>query len=134
MALLWMPMFLLVFSAPSEPTNLAGQVQAATVGSPPRVNLTWAKPAQENGVIKGYDISYSEDTVNPGEDEKETLGSSASSWSFVVLGGTTYSIAVSASTIKPGPKATTTLTVPEYGESIQVVSIGHSSQSDVVTR
>ena len=129
-----MPMFLLVFSAPSEPTHLAGQVQAATVGSPPRVNLTWAKPAQENGVIKGYDISYSEDTVNPGEDEKETLGSSASSWSFVVLGGTTYWIAVSASTIKQGPNATTTLTVPEYGESIQVVSIGHSSQSDVVTR
>ena len=127
-------MFLLVLSAPSKPTRLDTQVQAATVGSLPRATLTWAKPAQENGVIKSYEISYSEDTVNPGEDEKETLGSSASSWSFAVLGGTTYSIAVSASTIKPGPKATTTLTVPEYGESIQVMSIGHSSQLDVVTR
>ena len=134
MALLWMSMFLLVFSAPSEPTRLAAQVQAATVGSPPRVTLTWAKPAQENGAITGYEISYSEDKVNPGEDEKETLGSSASSWSFVVLGGTTYSIAVSASTIKPGPKATITLTVLEYGESIQVMSIENSSQPDVVTR
>ena len=109
-------MFLMLFSAPSKPTRLAAQVQAATVGTPPRATLTWSKPAQENGVITGYEVSYSEDTVNPGEAEKQTLGPSASSWSFVVLGGTNYSIAVSASTIKPGPNATTTLTVPEYGE------------------
>ena len=121
-----MSMFLLVFSAPSKPTRLAFHVQAATVGSPPRATLTWAKPAQENGVITSYDISYSEDTVNPGEVEKETLGSSVFSWSFVVLGGTTYSIAVSASTIKLGPNSTTTFTVLEYGESIQVMSIENS--------
>ncbi len=78
----------------------------------PRINLTWSEPAEANGIIRKYTVLYS----NEGEVGKETFGSDALSYSVDVLGGVTYQFHVQAVTIKPGPNASLTVTIPEYSK------------------
>ena len=78
----------------------------------PRINLTWQKPAEPNGVIKSYTVSYS----HSGNTQKEISGVNALSYTIEVLGGIQYQFYVKAVTIKPGPNALLTVDVPEYSE------------------
>ncbi|KAL9950698.1 hypothetical protein ACROYT_G043239 [Oculina patagonica] len=80
----------------------------------PRINLTWSEPAEANGKIRSFAVFYS----NEGEVRKETFGRDSFSYSVDVLGGVTYQFHVQAVTIKPGPNASLTVTIPEYKPSV----------------
>ena len=84
----------------------------------PRINLTWSIPAKPNGVIRSYTVFY----CYNGNSQKEISGIDALSYSVDVLGGATYQFHVRAVTIKPGPNATLTVAVPEYGRKTSTQS------------
>ena len=93
------------------PVSLSGIIIPPSKSHGPRVNLTWSRPAQANGIIRSYTVFYShkEDT------RKETIEGDALSYTIEVLGGDSYQFHVRAVTIKPGPNATFTVNIPEYG-------------------
>ena len=78
----------------------------------PRINLTWSRPAESNGIIRNYNVFYSHE----GDTQKKTFGRDVLSYSVDVLGGVTYQFHVRAVTIKPGPNASLTVSTPEYGK------------------
>ena len=78
----------------------------------PRIKLTWQKPAEPNGLIRSYTVSYS----HSGNTQKEIPGIVALTYTVVVLGGVQYQFYVRAVTIKPGTKAFLNVKVPEYSE------------------
>ena len=77
----------------------------------PRVNLTWSRPAEPNGVIGSYNMFYS----HSGGTKEESLGD-VLSYLADVLGGVSYQFHVQAVTIKPGPNATHTAVIAEYSK------------------
>ena len=103
-----------VSSAPGAPTALSHTVIAPSESQGPRVNLTWNRPQQENGIIRNYNLFYGRN-----EDQEsvhtEILGPSTFSYTVDVLGGVTYQFYVRAVTIKPGTNASFTVVIPEYG-------------------
>ena len=82
------------------------------VSNGPRIKLTWQKPAEPNGVIRSYTVSF----MHSGQTQKEISGIGALSYTVEVLGGVLYQFSVGAVTIKPGPKASSIVKVPEYSE------------------
>ena len=78
----------------------------------PRIKLTWQKPAEPNGIIKSYTVSYS----HGGNTQKEISGINALSYTVEVLGGIQYQFYVKAVTIKPGSNTLLTVDIPEYSE------------------
>ncbi|KAL9950697.1 hypothetical protein ACROYT_G043237 [Oculina patagonica] len=84
----------------------------------PRINLTWSQPAEANGIIRSYTVIYSHE----GDTQQETFGSDVLSHIDDVLGGVTYQFHVQAVTIKPGPNASLTVTIPEYTPSAPLLS------------
>ena len=80
----------------------------------PKIELTWHKPAEENGIIRSYTVFYSHNE-DPHNIHTETLGGNILSYTVDVLGGATYQFYVRAATIKPGPNATLSVTVNDYG-------------------
>lgn len=78
----------------------------------PRTNLTWTIPAEPNGVIRSYTVSYS----HSGNSKERISGIDALHYTVDVLGGVTYQFNVRAVTIKPGPNASSTVDIPEYSE------------------
>ena len=80
----------------------------------PKIKLTWHKPAEENGIIKSYTVFYSHNE-DPHNVHTETLGGNMLSYTVDVLGGATYQFHVRAATIKPGPNATLSVAVNDYG-------------------
>ena len=98
--------------APSIPTSFTSIVQNPDVFNGPRIKLTWEEPAEPNGVIRNYTLSYN----HGGNTQKEIPGIDALSYTVDVLGGIQYQFHVKAVTIKPGPKAHLTADIPEYSE------------------
>ena len=82
------------------------------ISNGPRIRLNWQKPAQPNGVIRSYTVSYS----HSGNAQNEISEIDALSYTVKVLGGIRYQFSVRAVTIKPGPKASSNVKVPEYSE------------------
>ena len=80
----------------------------------PKIELTWHKPAEENGIIRSYTVFYSHNE-DPHNTDTETLGGNMLSYTVDVLGGATYQFHVRAATIKPGPNATLSVTINDYG-------------------
>ena len=78
----------------------------------PRIKLIWQKPAEPNGVIRSYTVSYS----HSGNTQKEISGIDTLSYTVDVLGGVQYQFYVRAVTIKRGPDASLNAEVPEYSE------------------
>ncbi len=78
----------------------------------PKINLTWSRPEEANGVIKNYNVFYSHN----GNTKEETFTKDVFSHSVDVLGGVTYQFLVRAVTIKPGPNVTRTIVIPEYSK------------------
>ena len=103
-----------VSPAPGAPENFSHSVIAPSESHRPRVNLTWSRPQQENGIIRGYNLIYSnnkdQESVNT-----ETFGPNTFSYTGDVLGGMTYQFYVRAVTIKPGENASLHVVIPEYG-------------------
>ena len=99
-------------TAPSDPVSFNGTVQPPSKLHAPKVMLTWSSPTVANGVMRSYTLLYSHDGLT----RKKSLGNDTLSFSLDVLGGVTYQFHVRAVTIKPGPNATLTVVVPEYGK------------------
>ena len=100
------------------PTSLTYTLKDPDNSHGPSINLTWSTPAKPNGIIRNYTVFYSYN----GNPQREISGIDVLSYSVDVLGGATYEFHVRAVTIKPGPNATLTVNVPEYGRktSIQI--------------
>ena len=106
-------MYLFFFStAPSALASLTYNIVATSKSHSPRVNLTWSRPTAPNGVIRNYNVFYSHN----GDTKARSPGSDALSYLVDVLGGVTYQFHVQAVTIKPGPNASLTVNIPEYGK------------------
>ena len=110
----FMTLVVFVSSAPGAPANFSHSVIAPSESHRPRVNLTWSRPQQENGIIIGYNLIYSNN-----EDQErvhtQTFRPNTFSCSVDVLGGVTYQFYVRAVTIKPGDNASLHVVIPEYG-------------------
>ena len=85
----------------------------------PRINLTWSRPTEANGIIRNYTVFYSHNGVT----KEKSFGQDVLSYLVDVLGGVTYQFHVQAVTIKPGPNASLTVTIPEYGRFSLTFSI-----------
>lgn len=83
----------------------------------PKIKLTWRKPAEENGIIRGYTVFYSHNE-DPHNIHTETLGENMLSYTVDVLGGVSYQFHVRAVTIKPGPNATVSVLTNNYEPSV----------------
>ena len=79
----------------------------------PRIKLIWQKPAEPNGVIRSYTVSYS---YSGNLTQKEISEIETLSYTVDVLGGVQYQFYVRAVTIKRGPDASLNAEVPEYSE------------------
>lgn len=77
----------------------------------PRIKLTWSRPTEANGIIRNYTVFYS----HHGDTKEKSFGQNVLSSILDVLGGVSYQFHVQAVTIKPGPNASFTVTIPEYG-------------------
>ncbi|KAL9950681.1 hypothetical protein ACROYT_G043216 [Oculina patagonica] len=99
--------------APGAPTIISHIDIAPSKTHGPRINLTWSRPAEANGIIRNYTVLYSHE----GDTQKETFGSDVFSHLVDVLGGVTYQFHVRAVTIKPGPNASLTVITTEYEPS-----------------
>lgn len=110
-----MPFNFLLFNsitiAPSAPLLNHTHITPSTSHGP-RINLTWSRPAESNGIIRNYTVFYSHE----GDPRKETFGSDVLRYTVDVLGGITYQFHVQAVTIKPGANASVTVSIPEYGK------------------
>ena len=102
-----------VSSAPSAPVSLGYTHIMPSRSHGPRINLTWREPAEPNGVIRSYTLSYSH---SGGNTQKVISGIDVLSYTVDVLGGIQYQFHVRAVTIKPGADALLTVDIPEYSE------------------
>ena len=111
----FLTLVLSVSSAPGAPTALSHTVIAPSESHGPRVNFTWSRPQQENGIIRSYNLLYNH-TGDPSHIYRETFGPNTFSYSVDVLGGVTYQFYVRAVTIKPGTNASLAVAISEYGK------------------
>ena len=98
--------------APSAPLSFTHTVLNPDMFNGPRIKLTWQKPAEPNGDIRSYTVSFSHSENT----QEEITGLNVSSYTIKVLGGVQYQFSVRAVTIKPGPDASSIVKVPEYSE------------------
>ena len=101
---------MLVSSAPSAPVSLGYTHITPSSSHGPRINLAWSKPAEPNGIIRSYTVSYNHSRNT----QKEISGIDALSYTVYVLGGIQYQFHVRAVTTKPGPNALLSVDIPEY--------------------
>ena len=110
-----------VSPAPSAPAIFIHSVTAPSESHGPRLNLTWSRPQQENGIIRSYNLffSHNEDSSRV---QTETFGPNTFSYFVDVLGGVIYQFYVRAVTIRPGTNASLTVAIPEYGKPFFIFS------------
>ncbi|XP_022808747.1 receptor-type tyrosine-protein phosphatase kappa-like [Stylophora pistillata] len=102
--------------APSTPTSLSSVDVPPSKLHGPRITLSWSKPTEPNGVIRGYDLFYSHSGGAPKGIplmDRDTLRHTVD-----VLGGMTYRFHVRAVTIKPGANGTLIISTKEYEPSV----------------
>ena len=100
--------------APTIPSNLSQSEIMPDKQVGPKIKLTWYKPAEENGIIRSYTVFYSHNE-DPHNIHNKTLKQNVFSYTVDVLGGAIYQFHVRAATIKPGPNATLSVAVNDYG-------------------
>ena len=101
-----------VLPAPSAPRFLSSVDVPPSNLHGPRITLSWCKPAEPNGVLRGYTLFYSHGGVVTRE--ISGIDKDALNHTVDVLGGVTYQFHVRAVTIRPGPNGTITVTTSEY--------------------
>ncbi|XP_022783220.1 protein sidekick-2-like isoform X2 [Stylophora pistillata] len=99
--------------APSAPLSFGYEEVAPNKTHGPRMNLTWSKPAEANGIIRSYTIFY----ANKDGETKRSIGGDAFSYLVDVLGGVTYHFYIRAVTIKPGQNTSFSVKTKEYEPS-----------------
>ena len=68
------------------------------------MKVTWGAPAEQNGIITKYILTYSYNFSGVTNSTKVSTNGQTFEYTFDVLGGIQYSVSVYAETIKPGPK------------------------------
>ena len=89
----------------------------------PRMTVHWQQPAEQNGIIRKYELVFTYDfdgrqTTITCETNNQTFNHSLD-----VFGGTQYSVKIWAETIKPGPTLTGAKQVPEYSKYLLFKSL-----------
>ena len=90
--------------APSKPTNLRLSISEPSKNTRPRIKVTWDTPAEKNGIIIKYIVTYSYNFGGVTNSTEVSTNSQIFEYTFDVLGGIEYTVSVYAETIKPGPK------------------------------
>ncbi|XP_015755647.1 PREDICTED: receptor-type tyrosine-protein phosphatase delta-like [Acropora digitifera] len=90
--------------APSKPRDLQLSSSKPSKNTRPRMKVTWGAPAEQNGIITKYILTYSYNFSGVTNSTKVSTNGQTFEYTFDVLGGIQYSVSVYAETIKPGPK------------------------------
>ena len=80
------------------------------------MRVSWDTPAERNGVITKYTLTYSYNFGGVTNSAKVSTNGQTFEYAFVVLGGIEYTVSVYAETIKPGPNETQVKLVPVYSK------------------
>ena len=80
------------------------------------MRVTWYAPAEENGIITKYTLTYSYNFSGVTNSTEVSTNSQILEYIFDVLGGVEYSVSIYAKTIKPGPNAAQVVSVPVYSK------------------
>ena len=100
--------------APSKPTNLQLNISAPSKNTRPRMKVTWGTPAEQNGIITKYILTYSYNFSGVTNSTKVSTNGQTFEYTFDVLGGIEYNVSIYAKTVKPGPKEEQVESVPVY--------------------
>lgn len=103
--------FLFFVLAPSSPLSFSYKELAPNNFHGPRINLTWSRPAESNGIIRNYIVFY----ANQEGETKQSVGGDTFSYLVDVLGGVTYHFYIGAVTVKPGQNVSLSVKTNEYG-------------------
>ncbi|XP_044164303.1 Down syndrome cell adhesion molecule-like protein 1 [Acropora millepora] len=103
--------------APSAPQNLNLTFIKPSQNTRPRMRVTWNAPAEENGIITKYTLTYSYNFGGVANSTEISTNSQTFEYNFDVLGGIECTVSVYAETIKPGPKEEQVGLVPVYKPS-----------------
>lgn len=103
------------FSAPSAPDSFSYIVITPSESHGPKIALTWSSPQQKNGMIRNYTVFYSHSEHSQNVHTKK-FGPNTFNYTVDALGGVSYQLKVRAVTIKPGPEASASAVIPEYGK------------------
>ncbi|XP_015769281.1 PREDICTED: receptor-type tyrosine-protein phosphatase F-like [Acropora digitifera] len=103
--------------APSAPQNLNLTFIKPSQNTRPRMRVTWNAPAEENGIITKYTLTYSYNFGGVANSTEVSTNSQTFEYYFDVLGGIECTVSVYAETIKPGPKEEQVELVPVYKPS-----------------
>lgn len=80
------------------------------------MKVTWGVPAEQNGIITKYTLTYCYNFGGVTNSTKVSTNSQTFEYTFDVLGGITYNVSVYAETIKPGRKEEQVQLVPVYSK------------------
>ena len=80
------------------------------------MRVTWNAPAEENGIITKYTLTYSYNFGGVANSTEVSTNSQTFEYNFDVLGGIECTVSVYAETIKPGPKEEQVGLVPVYSK------------------
>ena len=80
------------------------------------MKVTWGAPADENGIITKYTLTYSYNFGGVTNSAEASTNSQTFEYTFDALGGIEYTVSVYAETIKPGPNKTQVESVPVYSK------------------
>ncbi|KAK3755604.1 hypothetical protein QZH41_017598 [Actinostola sp. cb2023] len=97
--------------APSEPRNFKSSAIQPVGLAGPELKLTWDVPTSTNGIIRGYNVSYSK----AGDSQMITLSSNTLTTSLPVCGGANYVINIWAFTLMKGQTAAMSVLTSIYG-------------------
>lgn len=109
-------MFFYLPIAPSAPQNLQLTFIKPSQNIRPRTRVTWSAPAEENGIITKYTLTYSYNFSGVTNSTEVSTNSQTFEYTFDVLGGIKYTVSVYAETIKPGPQEEQIELVPVYSK------------------
>ena len=80
------------------------------------MRVSWNPPAEQNGIIKKYTLTYGYNFGGVTNSTKISTNSQIFEYTFDVLGGIEYTVSVYAETIKPGLKEEQVELVPVYSK------------------
>ena len=110
-------MFVHLPIAPSAPQNLKLTFIKPTQNTRPQIRVSWREPAEENGIITKYTLTYSYNFGGVTNSTEDSKNGQTFEYTFDVLGGVEYTVSIYAATIKPGPNETQVGSVPVYSKS-----------------
>jgi len=116
--------------APSAPQNLQLTFIKPIQNTRPQIRVTWNAPAEANGIITKYTLTYIYNFGGVTNSTEVSTNSQTLEYTFDVLGGVEYTLSVYAETIKPGPKEEQVELVPVYKPSTAPSKIASQSYNE----